>query len=50
MLTITPMIVVLRLAQHRFGLAVALALAWPLVLAELWAFRKQYMSGDDDET
>lgn len=43
-LTLTPMIVVIRLTQARVGLPAALAIAWPVFLTGLWLFRKHYQS------
>ena len=37
-----PVMAIIRLTQDRVGLPVALALGWPVLLAQLWLFRKLY--------
>lgn len=53
MMIMTLMMAVIRLAQVRFGLPVALTLAWGLLPVLLWAFRSHYTEREEngsDET
>lgn len=42
MLFLTPMMMVIRITQPYLGMPGAVAVAWPVLLALLWAFRKRY--------
>jgi hypothetical protein len=44
--TMLPMMVVIRVLQDRVGVPGALAVAWPVFLVVLWAFRNHYAKAD----
>jgi len=48
MLTLTPFMAIVRLAQKHHDLPVALAIAWPFFLVLLWVLRKRFGGGQTE--